>query len=319
MSASYPWDLSHFPGYTTASLVSVEDASTLDPERFWKEYVLRNRPCLIRGAISSWPAMRNWLDLDYLITTLGNEEVYLSCEPKIESFGLRSQELDSMARTMTRQKMIGPRRFDEVFPEIHAGGDGVAFVEVTSDKETHRLLNTDLQAPQGRFSFLPNPPRPRFVYPIWSAMFYKNSYSDWHFHPGTEAVMCQVIGTKRVALLPPNSKEWRQMVPVHVEQWAVYSVDNGRFPDFSDLRPLRANVGPGDGLYIPVNWWHAVQACPQEFGVTVPTFFDSPYRDLRQPATRHYLRALWKHHKIPAAALFVQAALSTVSAAIHVQ
>jgi hypothetical protein len=32
------------------------------------------------------------------------------------------------------------------------------------------------------------------MYSAWAVIFYKNSYSDWHFHPGTEAMMRQVLG-----------------------------------------------------------------------------------------------------------------------------
>jgi hypothetical protein len=186
------------------------------------------------------------------------------------------------------------------------------FIELRpADKGVNRLAD-DLASGGERFPFLPHPPRPRYLYSGWAVMFYKNSYSDWHFHPGTDAMMCQVVGTKDVLLLPPTQQAWDQIVPIHVRQGKVYDVDVKADPAFLDVRPYHVVVEPGDGLFLPVNWWHAVQARPREYGITVPVTWDSPYRDLRQPATRHFLRLLWSRTKRRAASELLGCAWRTV-------
>lgn len=62
-----------------------------------------------------------------------------------------------------------------------------------------------------------------------------------------------------------------------------------------------------------MNWWHAVQAHPREYGITVPVTWDSHYRNLQQPTTRHFLRALWRQQKRLAAAELLASAYGTVA------
>lgn len=96
-----------------------------------------------------------------------------------------------------------------------------------------------------------------------------------------------------------------------------YDVDLEKSPAFRDVRPYHVVVEPGDGLFIPVNWWHAIQARPREFGITVPITWDSPYRDLQQPATRHFLRVLWRERKLPGAAALLMTAYGTAASLIR--
>jgi hypothetical protein len=212
---------------------------------------------------------------------------------------------------MTRDRLLAAESIGRVMDRLRIPDDEVLSVELRSSDRRVRQLGEDMRLPGGRFSFLSAPPKPRFMYSGWSVMFYKNSYSDWHFHPGNDAMMCQVMGTKDVLLLPPTQESWRQIVPIHVQEWKVYGVDTTKHPAYLGVRPYRVVVEPGDGLFIPVNWWHAVQARPGEFGATVPISWDSPFRDLRQPATRHFLRVLWRYQKAAAAAVFAASACST--------
>jgi hypothetical protein len=313
MTDRYPWDLSRVPNYTTAPSVAVVDAADLDAHTFRRRYVLRNVPCLVKGAVVRWLAFQAWRDTDYILAKIGDLEVRASCRPKIEGFGLRSPSRDAAARQMTRDELLAPETVRRLLPRLRTPGSDVLFIELRPADKGVAALGDDLLADGQRFSFYRNPPRPRFLYSGWAVMFYKNSYSDWHFHPGTDAVMCQVAGTKDVLLLPPTQLAWDQLVPIHTAHWKVYDVDLAESPAYLDIKPLRAVVEPGDGLFIPVNWWHAVQARPREHGVTVPITWESPYRDLRQPATRHFLRALWQREKRLAAGALVASACSTLA------
>lgn len=308
----YPWDLAQVPGYEAANTVESVRAENLDRKTFWHEFVLRNRPCLIKGAVASWLACHRWQAPEYLLSKIGDVEARASTYPKIERFGLRSEERDKTASSLTREKLLSPRPLSSILPKLFSPDHEVLFVELRPTDSLAQVLDDDLWVNDKRFTFLPHPPPPRFFYTVWAAMFYKNSYSDWHFHAGTDAIMCQVLGTKDVVLLPPDQTSWDQIVPVHREELKVYEVNLDKFPAYALLKPFRVVVRPGDGLFIPVNWWHAVQAEPRRFGVTVPFSWDTPYCDLRQPATRHFLRALWLRKKTLTAKMLAEATYRTV-------
>jgi hypothetical protein len=309
----YPWDLTRVPNYDSAPTVEVEEVEELDARSFRRRYVLQNRPCLVKRAVARWPAFQRWKDLDYLLTKVGDVEIRASCCPKVEGFGLRSVQRDLIAAETTRSRLATPEKVRHLLPRIQTPGDDVLFIELRPADTQVRCLGEDLAVAGARFSFLPAPPRPRFIYSGWAVMFYKNSYSDWHFHPGTDAMMCQILGTKDVLLLPPLQLSWNQIVPIHNDQWKVYDVDTARAPAYRELRPYHVVVEPADGLFIPVNWWHAVQARPREYGITVPVTWDSPHCDLRQPATRHFLRVLWHQRKVLAVTTLLTAACGTVA------
>lgn len=315
----YPWDLASVPNFDSALNVDVEEADRLTGKTFRRRYVLQNRPCLIKGAIKHWPAFQKWIDPNYVLSRVGDVEIQASCRPRIEGFGLRPEPEDLIAIETTRNQLLPADKVRRILPRLQTPDDEVLFIELRPADKGTRRLGEDLTLDGARFPFLPDPPLPRFMYSGWAVMFYKNSFSDWHFHPGTDAMMCQVMGTKDVLLLPPTQRSWDQIVPIHLAQWKVYDVDLASSPAYREIQPYHIVVEPGDGLFLPVNWWHTVQARSQEYGITVPITWDSPYRDLRQPATRHFLRVLWQARKPVAAAAFLASAYGTTAIQVREQ
>lgn len=320
----YPWDLTLVPNFDSSRTVQTEDVDNLEEERFHRQYVLRNRPCLIKCAVEQWPAFRRWRNSEYVISRIGSVKVRASISPKLEAFGLRSAESDAIAAKTTIDRMLPAETVRKLLPELQRNNDDVLFIELRPSDEALVCLGEDLLTNGRRFSFLRFPPSPRFSRQLrqrnhnsllrsgWAVMFYKNSYSDWHFHPGTEAIMCQLLGTKDVLLLPPNRDSWETIVPIHVQQSTVYKVDTAKFPKYSKILPYHVVVEPGDGLFIPINWWHAVQGRFCEYGITVPITWNGPYYDLRQPASQYFLRALWKTRKGLAATVLLESVWRTI-------
>jgi hypothetical protein len=138
------------------------------------------------------------------------------------------------------------------------------------------------------FPFLPRLTSSR-RYPRYRAFFYRNSYTDWHYHPVDEALMSQIVGTKEVLLLPPDSVTWNALTSVLRRNSHMCDFDFDQAPEFKRLRPHRVLVTPGDALYIPAFWWHAVESVEDKFGITVATTFRTPLQvcgDLSFPAAR---------------------------------
>lgn len=49
-------------------------ASEITPLSFYRNYVARNKPVLISGAIDGWPALQNWSP-QYISERMGNAQV----------------------------------------------------------------------------------------------------------------------------------------------------------------------------------------------------------------------------------------------------
>ena len=59
------------PGFFEFSNISRLESTDLSVERFVKEFEVPNKPVIIRGVVTSWPAYEKW-DLDYLAKTCGS-------------------------------------------------------------------------------------------------------------------------------------------------------------------------------------------------------------------------------------------------------
>jgi hypothetical protein len=80
----------------------------------------------------------------------------------------------------------------------------------------------------------------------------------------TGALLAQVHGEKRCLLFAPEQEPL-----LHPERLPlvfgrspidVRRPDLERFPRFAAARPVKCTLRPGDLLYIPSRWWHAVQS-----------------------------------------------------------
>lgn len=153
-----------------------------------------------------------------------------------------------------------------------------------------------VEADVGGFPFLRNPPPP-LIYTKKRAFLFGRSYTDWYFHPSDETLMCQIGGSKRVALLAPDQRNWDTMLDVVSHERFVGVPDSKRFPEFRKLRFRSVIVDHGDALYIPPYWWHAVESVDggASWGATIAWCWGSPMHillDPRFPARQFYLKNL---------------------------
>lgn len=118
------------------------------------------------------------------------------------------------------------------------------------------------------------------------AFLSKAGYTDWHVHYGDETLTVQVRGRKEFLILPPDFATWRVIFSavrrgscwrMSPEEWGPYA---------SELNPFRVALEPGDVIYIPMHWWHAVEGLDDDLNVTVARVFRTPTRwltDVRLP------------------------------------
>jgi Cupin-like domain len=74
----------------------------------------------------------------------------------------------------------------------------------------------------------------------------------------------QLVGEKQFLLVPPEYHEHMYMFPRIHPLWHKSQVDPINtpiedFPMYTHIRPMIANVQPGDILYVPQYWWHQVR------------------------------------------------------------
>ncbi|TCK33793.1 cupin-like protein [Paraburkholderia sp. BL8N3] len=269
-----PWNLTAVPNYEHAEEIDSLKASELMRENFFEQYVLRNRPCRLRGAAAHWPAFEKWRNPEYFKSASNNirfEARHYPCSefPTWAHEGLRQQLRDDIAAN-NRQML-----FHDILDEMK--GYGEQFVVEGCEFGAGAPL-AELTADVGDYEFLSDAGKPR-ANALLRAFLYRGCYTDWHFHAADETLLTQVVGTKEVLILPPDDASWRALLPVIRERGYMFDVDVARYAQFGELCPYRVLVEPGDALYIPVFWWHAVESVGRQFGVTVACSFASPLRE----------------------------------------
>src|SRR5262245_2917368 len=63
--------LQEFPNYDSAQALEIVNARDLDEVSFRREFVDKNKPCLVKGAVAHWPAVERWQSKQYLSTLCG--------------------------------------------------------------------------------------------------------------------------------------------------------------------------------------------------------------------------------------------------------
>lgn len=225
-----------------------------DTELFYRHYYEANRPAKLTGIIDHWPALTRW-SLDHFDTVAGNTVV----EAQVERERDPDYELDKddHRRLVRFGELIDWLRKDEASNDIYltaynSGSNAAALAALWDDMAPIALLD-DRRERDGFFWLGP-----------------RGTLTPWH-HDLTNNLLVQVIGRKRVRMAPP---------------WAFARMRNSRhcFSDWgNDPLPagegdgamppvLETIIGPGEGIFLPVGWWHQVEALDLSASMSFTSF-----------------------------------------------
>jgi hypothetical protein len=78
----------------------------------------------------------------------------------------------------------------------------------------------------------------------------------WVHHDLSNNLFVQVYGKKLVRLVPALQASYMHNDVSSGSDIDMLHPDLARYPEFSRATVLEIEVGPGDGLFIPIGWWH---------------------------------------------------------------
>ncbi|MEW2624628.1 cupin-like domain-containing protein [Streptomyces sp. NPDC048106] len=297
MSVSDTRDSDATPAPTISSEVTlkidaIDRVHNPDPEEFRQEYVYKRRPAIITGLMDDWPAMGRW-DLDYFSKHFGDMEVHANLQDldsqlilgRIGKFrpmrlsellaGIESNDNPRQAqylRAYPVHRMLEHHpglKDDYELPSLAPNWADIRFAaqpaKVTRNPASlfglwlaRKLLNrgSDKDAPITTVSSR-----------LAAVMFVGSKGTITPFHSDgmqTTAYLSQVLGRKRCYFVSPE--QYKCLYPrAFRRQFGMAQVDYrrpalDRHPRFRRVVVEETILHPGETLYVPNGYWHAIEA-----------------------------------------------------------
>ncbi|SNS67413.1 cupin-like domain-containing protein [Sphingopyxis indica] len=213
-----------------------------DPAPFYRHYYEANRPARLTGIVDHWPALTRW-SLDHFEATCGAATVEAQVER--ERDGDYELAKDAHRRLVRFAELIDWLRGDAASNDIYltaynSGTNAQALGPLWDDLAPVELLETR----GNRDGFFWLGPR--------------GTLTPWH-HDLTNNLLVQVLGRKRVRMAPPWAFARMRNSRHCFSDWANEPLPAG--PGDAGTPPvLETVIGPGEAIFLPVGWWHQVEA-----------------------------------------------------------
>ena len=231
-------------------LVEIDRRSDLTPEMFQKEYIDKGLPVVLEGKAAKWACVQNW-SLDYFKERYGEEEIlYVNHDSLGEEY-----EKMSLAEILDGIREDKSKYF-RFYPLLQR------HPEHLKDFDYEWLLKF----------------RHRWNWNENFQVFIGGEGSETQLHNASSCnLFTQVYGEKKWVLYPPYYTMVLDPDPSH----NVYRVTSARqgtlfkpfepkydeHPLFRYIDGVKVHLKPGDVLYNPPFWWHAVQNVTDSIGV----------------------------------------------------
>jgi hypothetical protein len=212
----------------------------LSAERFLRQFVRAGRPVLIKNLVRDWRALEFWTPsyLARLVAEAGDVQVPLRSTP------------DDMPRMDLARIQQGRTSLLRILHECDTHGDRELYVPGLSlHPGTPMAADVDC------------PPVLSSVDVYASTVFLgRNTRGIGHFHPKTQALLCQIQGTKRIRMYPPSELKRSSMFPIWSD--GFFQSETNYYADGPSAAGAACQIfdlQPGDALFIPLHWLHVAE------------------------------------------------------------
>jgi len=246
----------------------VED---LTVDKFVTDYLQKNRPVIVTGAMRNWKALQRWTP-DQLAKRFGDERVQLYGDLfRLVDITTLSQYLERYFDPSDDQRKPGATPYvrwyshlvkddrvpwaDEIFEQIADDWAAPAFFPADSFVLPFCPPTAGIDPSRNWF-----PARGLFI----SA---RGARTRLHCDPWcSDALLCQLYGRKDFVLYEPSQAEYLAKQGRFVD---IAAPDIQAFPDFEKARPaVRDTLHPGEMVLVPAGWYHHFDSVSDSISLT---------------------------------------------------
>lgn len=237
-----------FPGDFSLTIDRVDKLSVDD---FINIYSKQNKPVLVTGVVSEWKAFSKW-NIKYLKSVVGHKSIPIK---RMHNGNYVDARTETMRFSDYLDIVINKPIKDERYYLSEQPVNNI-FQEITKDFNVPEYIQSD----------------------EYKTVCYmgSNVYSQIHFHPYGNALLCVVSGTKRVKLFAPDQTPYLYQ-KFNFSKINSEPVDLKKFPLYKKARYLELEVKAGEMLFFPIYWWHGVET--EAFSSALVFFWDDPRKE----------------------------------------
>ncbi|CAG9784896.1 unnamed protein product [Diatraea saccharalis] len=220
-------------------------------EHFYKNYIVAEKPVVLKNCINHWPALTKWKDQNYFIKLAGPRTVSIE-------IGRDYTEAEWTQKLMTIEEFI--KNF------IFQSNGSTGYLAQYQLFEQIPELKEDIIEPE--YCCFSEKDDPVDVMAWYGP---KGTISPLH-HDSKKNLLTQVVGEKQIFLFSPQDSEY--LYPHDHELLHNTSKVDPRHPDllkypkYKDAKVYYCVLSPGQMLYIPPKWWHFVESLSISFSVS---------------------------------------------------
>lgn len=226
----------------------------ISSQEFLDHYYAPSRPVVIAGELADWPASRLWTP-DYLKSRIGGSA--------IEYQGDRTTSPAFERYKDNHKKQMPFDRFIDMIVEEEGNNAYLTAYNAASNQAALRPLDADMR-PLDKF-LAQTPENPGGLLWIGPA----GTFTSMH-HDLTNNLVVQVVGRKRIVLAAATeSAKMYNDRHVFSEVGDVLGLGDraAEYPKLADVHFHEVILEAGEALFIPIGWWHQVEAL--SFSVTI--------------------------------------------------
>ncbi|NQY35538.1 MAG: cupin-like domain-containing protein [Alteromonadaceae bacterium] len=247
---------------------------------FIKSYYAKSVPTILTDVVPKWKAYQSW-DPEYYVEKLGGKPVEVAVSDE-SHFSYTSDTVQ-----YRHEKML----LNQAMEKIQSAGNNGSFYYIMQ-----KLMSEDFP------ELLPDIEIPSWLDPdeistnLWVGS--ANNFTPLHYEH-LENFLAQVYGSKHFTLYSPNQLELLYPKPLsnnhpHVSSVDIMNPDYSKYPKFADAEPIEFTLHPGEMLYLPSHWWHAVKSLSTSMMVNFWGYTENLEVYLSEPTG---IRSLWMIYK----------------------
>jgi hypothetical protein len=247
---------------------TVERRVSLSRDEFLEGFYSQNKPVVFTGIMNNWKALNLW-NPQYLKQHYGTATVEVQANRNSDP----EYELNVEKH---RRKVLLKDYIDWIVEKGESNDCYMVANNQNLDREDLKGLMNDLEV----FPEYLNPEDTSRRVFFWFGS--AGTITPLHHDP-VNLMLAQVLGRKRVLLIPPRQTPFLYNHVGVFSQVDPENPDFNKYPLYRNIKPIELILKPGEVIFIPVGWWHHVRALDVSISVSFTNFVFPNYYNWQNP------------------------------------